>query len=235
MMAKWDPFNSDKQESTTTFNPSELKYEFKEFIGIYENAFTPKECEDTIKLFENYHKAGYTYTRNENDLNLANDVQAFINPSIELDWQTEFIGSFHNRFYDYIYPIYNIQYPILQNLQKHKSKYIKIQKTCPTKGYHVWHCEHDACLDGRDRVLAWTLYLNDVEEGGETEYLYQSLRIKPKTGTFALFPAHFTHAHRGNPPLSGVKYIATGWIEFLNTPEFQGASKFPDLRNTKTQ
>ena len=215
-----------------TFNPSKLKYDFKEFIGIYENAFTLKECEDTIKLFENYHRAGYTYSRlgeGKNVLNNKDDVAVNISPSIELDWNSGFIDSFHKRFYDYIYPIYNIQYPILQTLQKHKSKYIKIQKTCPTQGYHVWHCEHDALPDGRDRVLAWTLYLNDVEGGGETEFLYQSLRFKPKTGTFILFPAHFTHTHRGNPPLSGVKYIATGWIEFLNTPEPQGASTFPDL------
>ena len=87
----------------------------------------------------------------------------------------------------------------------------------------------------RDRVLSWILYLNDVEEGGETEFLYQSMRFKPKAGTFILFPAHFTHTHRGNPPLSGVKYIATGWIEFLNTTEPQGASDFPDLSKMKDQ
>lgn len=212
-----------------TFNPSELKYDFKKFIGIYENAFTPKECEDTIKLFENYHKVGYTYSRHENILKNKDDVAVNISPSIELDWDPGFINSFHKRFYEYIYPLYNIQYPVLQSLRKHKSKHIKIQKTSPTQGYHVWHCEHDAIEDSRDRLLSWILYLNDVEEGGETEFLYQSLRFKPKAGTFVLFPAHFTHTHRGNPPLSGVKYIATGWIEFLNTPENQGESKFPDL------
>jgi len=216
-----------------TFNPSKLKYEFKEFIGIYENAFTPKECEDTIKLFENYHKSGYSYARK--NLILNDDVSVSISPSIELDWNPGFIDSFHKRFYDYIYPIYNIQYPVLQSLQKHKSKYIKIQKTCPTQGYHTFHYEHDASPDGRDRVLAWTLYLNDVEEGGETEFLYQSLRFKPKAGTFILFPAHFTHTHRGNPPLSGFKYIATGWIDFLYTSELQGESTFPDLSEIKNE
>jgi hypothetical protein len=221
-----------------TFNPSKLKYDFKQFIGIYENTFTEKECEDTIKLFENYHKTGYTYSRLEESnsiLNLKDDTAVNISPSIELDWDPEFISSFHDRFYNYIYPIYNTQYPILQSLRKHKSKYIKIQKTCPTQGYHIWHCEHDAGESSNDRVLSWILYLNDVEEGGETEFLYQSLRFKPKTGTFILFPAHFTHTHRGNPPLNGVKYIATGWIEFLNTPEPQGSSKFPDLTEVKDE
>tara|TARA_R110000868_G_scaffold16539_1_gene73910 strand:+ start:347 stop:526 length:180 start_codon:yes stop_codon:yes gene_type:complete len=58
------------------------------------------------------------------------------------------------------------------------------------------------------------LYLNDVEEGGETELLYQSRRIKPQKGTLTMFPASFTHTHRGNPPLSNDKYIVTGWVEF---------------------
>lgn len=217
------------------FAPSELKYSFNNFIGVYENAFTPKECENAIELFELYNKNGYTHSRNNNMLNHKNDLTANISPILELDRDPGFISSFHKRFYDYIYPIYNIQYPILQHIRKHKSKHITIQKTLPTQGYHVWHCEHDAEEISRDRILSWILYLNDVEEGGETEFLYQSLRFKPKTGIFILFPAHFTHTHRGNPPLSGVKYIATGWVEFLSTSEPQGASLFPDLMEIKDE
>lgn len=211
------------------FNQSKIKYNFKQFIGIYENCFTKKECENTIELFEKYHKLNYTYSRFHENFNNKDDSSISINPIIELDWNLEFVSCFHDRFYNYIYPLYNNQYPILQNLRKHRSKYIKIQKTCPTQGYHVWHCEHDSYEFAQNRILSWILYLNDVEEGGETEFLYQSLRFKPKEGTLILFPAHFTHTHRGNPPLSGVKYIATGWIEFLDTPERQGASEFPDL------
>ena len=215
----------------TTFKSSDLKYQFKDFIAIYENAFTKEECTDAIKLFELYHDYGYTYSRymqEGGNLNLKDDTSIGVDPCIELDLNSNFIKNFHTRFYEYIYPIYNIQYPVLQSLTKHKSKRIKIQKTCPTQGYHIWHCEHEA-NEYQTRLLSWILYLNDVEEGGETEFLYQSLRFKPKIGTLILFPAYFTHTHRGNPPLSGAKYIATGWIEFLNTPERQGISKFPDL------
>jgi hypothetical protein len=210
-----------------TFDPSELKYNFKEFVGIYENSFTKKECDNIITLFEKYHSLKYSYNRIHENLNNKNDSSITIDPTIELDCNEEFISNFHSRFYDYIYPLYNNQYPALQNLRKHRSRHIKIQKTFPTQGYHVWHCEHDAGL--HDRILSWILYLNDVEEGGETEFLYQSLRFKPRAGTFILFPAHFTHTHRGNPPLSGVKYIATGWIEFLRTMDRQGPSDLPNL------
>ena len=57
------------------------------------------------------------------------------------------------------------------------------------------------------------MYLNDDFEGGETEFLYQNKRIVPKRGQFLIWPATYTHAHRGNPPLSGKKYITTSWIE----------------------
>ena len=86
----------------------------------------------------------------------------------------------------------------------------KLQKTKKGGGYHVWHHEQ-ADIDSAQRILVWTMYLNDVEEGGETEFLYQSKRIKARKGKICIFPAGFTHVHRGNPPLSGDKYILTGW------------------------
>ena len=82
----------------------------------------------------------------------------------------------------------------------------KIHKVGKTEGYHVWHCDAGD-IDNSRRMLVVTLYLNTVEEGGETEFLYQSMRIPPVQGTLVLFPATWTHAHRGNPPLKGNKYI----------------------------
>ena len=60
----------------------------------------------------------------------------------------------------------------------------------------------------------YSIYLNTVEEGGETEFLYQSQRVKPVKGRIVIWPAGFPYVHRGNPPLSGEKYIVTSWISF---------------------
>jgi hypothetical protein len=64
------------------------------------------------------------------------------------------------------------------------------------------------------RIAATMMYLNDDFDGGETEFLYQSLRVKPVKGMVLIWPAGFTHVHRGNPPLNKDKYIGTGWYTY---------------------
>ena len=103
---------------------------------------------------------------------------------------------------------------------------ILFQKTEPLEGYHIFHCENTSWAY-RHRVLAWMIYLNDVEEGGETEFLYQQLKIKPRRNIAVIWPGSFTHLHRGNPPISGTKYILTGWF----TPTSM-MSKFNIEQNT---
>lgn len=104
-----------------------------------------------------------------------------------------------------------------------ESQGVKLQKTPVEGGYHRWHCE--AGYDPGDhsaiwrRALAWMLYLNDVDDGGETEFVYQHLRVKPKRGLLVVWPAGWTHTHRGNPPYSNDKYIATGWVGYPDKTE----------------
>ena len=110
--------------------------------------------------------------------------------------------------------MYREKYSILNKLEYNTMR-LKIQKTPIGGGYHGWHCESmDAVVS--NRLIVWTVYLNDVEEGGETEFLHQSKRIKPVVGTTLIWPAYFTHLHRGNPPLKGEKYYLTGWYEMVN-------------------
>ena len=88
---------------------------------------------------------------------------------------------------------------------------VLLQETCPGQGYHAWHSENTR-HELQGRVVTWMIYLNDIEDGGETEFLHQEKRFKPTKNTLLLWPAAYTHLHRGNPPLKQRKYILTGWI-----------------------
>ena len=84
-------------------------------------------------------------------------------------------------------------------------------------GYFHWHSEiypQDQYCEPLHRVLFFMFYLNDVADGGETEFYYQEKKIVPKRGRMVIAPAGFTHTHRGNVPVSNDKYIATSWVLF---------------------
>lgn len=86
--------------------------------------------------------------------------------------------------------------------------------------YKHWHSEQfpTADNDALHRVLFFICYLNNVPEGGETEFYYQKRLVTPKAGRLVIAPAAFTHTHRGNTPTSNDKYIATSWINFTRVP-----------------
>ena len=88
------------------------------------------------------------------------------------------------------------------NIQKYDGK---------KEGYFTLHCEHAAGYPYR--MLAWMVFLNDAKSG--TEFPFQNRILKPKTGRLAIWPAAWTHPHRGVTPNQGLKYIATGWGYFL--------------------
>ena len=90
----------------------------------------------------------------------------------------------------------------------------KIQMTLPGEGFHQWHYDN-AGFFVQAREFVFITYLNDDFEGGETEFRDHGLRVKPEKGKTVIFPAGYTHMHRGNPPIGGTKYIATTWANRL--------------------
>ena len=60
------------------------------------------------------------------------------------------------------------------------------------------------------------IYLNDVTDGGQTYFPQQRRKIKPRVGDLYVWPAYFTHPHKGLISKTQTKYIATGWCHFIN-------------------
>lgn len=198
------------------------QFEFKDFIGVWENFVPSSFCDNLIELFENSIITGeYTSLVNPN---LRGKPETSINDgsdsygsslfrkdkSILLNYINESFSIEVNKFLTSCVSHYINNFPQLSELHL-ISPYIKFQKTSPGGGYHIWHYENSS-LDIAARELVWTIYLNDLPDGeGETEFLYQHRRIKPSKGTVVVFPAGMTHVHRGNTVFTTDKYILTGW------------------------
>jgi cobalamin biosynthesis Mg chelatase CobN len=94
--------------------------------------------------------------------------------------------------------------------------YINIQKYNPSQAYHAWHTERASHqIPNSSRHLVFMTYLNTVVTGGETEFYHQDIKIQPQKGLTVIWPADWTHTHRGCPSLTETKYIVTGWFNFM--------------------
>ena len=187
---------------------SDIKITHNQFIGIYENILSEENCKNIIQLSEKNteNKINDGDTQFSKDKMGRHDYQKYYPSS---DKSNEIVNII-NEALDKSIALYAEEFWIVKQL-KATSLEIKLQKTPPRGGYHVWHCEQGN-KKSESRVLAWTIYLNNIPSGeGETEFLWQGLKVQPKAGTVCIFPASFTHTHRGNPVYSCDKYIATGW------------------------
>jgi len=185
-----------------------------DFIGVFDDALTPSECGEIIDYFNKLQTLNLVYKREDKAHNKNDNSIYLLEPdTLNLNATHPVLHLVMKRMWA-CYDQYQEKYSILTLENRQGVLGIKIQKTKPGEGYHQWHYENQGLMSS-ERFAVFQLYLNTVAEGGETEFLYQKTRIEPKTGRMLIWPAGFTHTHRGNQPLSGDKYIVTGWIEFL--------------------
>ena len=188
------------------------QYYIDNHIGIFKNFMPDELINDYMNYFNNCEKQGIVFPRKVDETFISHQALNTIKdaPHVPMTYNNK---PFIDLFFKEAYPLYVQKYSYLKKLSTHNILEIKIQKTKIGEGYHTWHCEN-AEMKARNRILAFMVYLNDVTEGGETEFLYQKCRFKPEKNTLLIWPTQFTHVHRGNPPLSNDKYIITGWVEY---------------------
>ena len=190
----------------------------KNFIGIYDDVVSVDYCKKVIEHFENVetvHRLEYEYSsslKRDNEIYFINNWNK--DNSIIISANGIILKSFVEALSKTLEK-YKKEYPVLiDGVGRYDiNNDIKIQRTLPGEGYHVWHCENSNLKDSRRMILVF-MYLNDCEEGGETEFLYYPGRVKAEQGKLIIWPAGYTHVHRGNPPISNTKYILTSWVEF---------------------
>jgi len=184
------------------------------FIGVYDNYITEQECNKAIKLYEEQNKFHNTVNRigGEQASILHKQDQQFFAAPYNLDiWWEELKPMMINFDLAWNHYLKNTGGDEAYGVPFHFTD-LKIQKTLPTEGYHIWHIEHGKGYQNESRAFVFSIYLNDVEEGGETEFLHFSKRVQPKKGRIVIWPAGFPYVHRGNPPLAGEKYMLTSWM-----------------------
>ena len=166
-------------------------------------------CKKLIKVFEdnqNITEKGMAYGKNSKKIvnkKMKASTDLCLTPSPIYDY---YFNELQKCLKEYIK-----QYPSVDLLPRFRiMEDCNIQKYKKNEGFFKWHFErgHGYTLK---RVLVWMTYLNTVEDGGQTEFKHQKLKIKPEEGLTLIWPSDWTHTHRGITSKTQTKYIITGW------------------------
>lgn len=195
-----------------------MKSDIKDFVGVFDEAVSLELCNALIQHYEYLNSLGATMTRQQGEnvgKTFKDDKTYFFqeetNPSV-IPVNSDMVIGLNGQIREALQH-YMQKYDVLFSSNTKLATWShRLQKTAIGGGYHVWHHERTN-LEVANRMLAVIVYLNDVEEGGETEFIYYPRRVKPKQGRIVIWPAGFTHTHRGNPPISNEKYVVTTWLD----------------------
>jgi len=219
----------DKLQKLSKFNEKPKKINYKEF---YKNSITTKTQRIYYPFTQIYKKENFLSDKECNQLMLM--ISRSLRPSTVADdgdnclvndyrtSKTSDLNYFKDQFY------LNIDRKIgnLMNLEPFFGETMQAQKY----GVGEYYKEHydffspfnhefkTYCEWMGQRTWTTMIYLNDVEEGGETYFKYLNLKIKPKKGLLIAwnnlyingFPNYKT-MHEALPPKKESKYIITKW------------------------
>tara|TARA_Y100000004_G_scaffold115555_1_gene129784 strand:- start:48 stop:713 length:666 start_codon:yes stop_codon:yes gene_type:complete len=190
--------------------------EWKDFILIARNHFDKLYCENVSKQYDILEENGFISNDAVNYIKKERQDTSVFFPRDMWGSPVQFSFSdmlLYNDRLKRLVEIYKDQYLIEVNLYQNVLKFHKVREG---QGYFTWHSENDG-FNVTDRVLAFMTYLRIPEEGGETEFIFQKYRHVPEVGTTLIWPADFTHKHRGGMVIKGEKVYVTGWI--MATPD----------------
>ena len=174
--------------------------------------------DELINYFElNRAKQKSGVTVGGTNLDFKNSTDIKIKPKdITLPGNEIFEKYFHNLYS--CYKDYVTEWPFLKTFaEKLQVSSFNLQRYQAGQHFQKLHTERSS-LENLHRVLAWMTYLNDVDQddGGSTLFSHYDLSIQPRKGLTLIWPAEWTHAHKGNVLKANSKYIITGWMNFPN-------------------
>ena len=185
--------------------------DFKDLIYEMHNALDQKTCDDIIQRFrhDDRKKPGIT---------TSGKVMPELKKSMDLaisdldEWEDidrTLFQSLAENLEEYAKRILEIiGNPLWSSEIKDTGYNIKRYRQ---NDYYNWHVDCQTYIEGWTRTIAGIWYLNEVEEGGETEFAFGH-KIVPETGKLILFPATWNFPHRGLSPIKGNKYIITSFV-----------------------
>ena len=178
------------------------------FIKVEDNLLTKKECTDLIewvcknnKMIPHEHKhnwSGYDY----HDLMHVGQNYDECFSTIPLRPAYHAINTLKDSYVK--------SFPEVERISRWGIQYVRLKRWTRNNYYSAWHSEH--MPDWSGRVMSFLIYLTD--NNAYTEFR-RHRNVRTKAGRGIMFPAYYTHEHRGSICKDGLdRYIISGYYGF---------------------
>ena len=189
-----------------------------DYIQVYDDVIDEVSCKELINKFEDAHETFETVHQEDGD----NNVISFEQLNLFTHGWDDVQKGLLELFQDYILH-YKLDCNIYDKMWPEKYGYEAVRmKRYLANDYdrfdpHVDVLNHETAR----RFLAFFIYLNDVEKGGETVFLrlhkpgtYIPYTVTPKRGRLLMFPPTWQYYHAGRRPISDRKYIIHSYCHY---------------------
>lgn len=182
----------------------------RDYVRWYDGALTPPFC---AKLLEAFQQASAQHVRRNTGWRAGLDDSAWTELDITPLGDDALQAHFFRKIEDYL-ARYNaelklsIPVPLSGRLAEFRMKHYKRGKD------EKFQLHFDSINEVADRYMVFLWYLNDVIEGGETEFPDLGIKVAARVGRLLMFPPYWMYQHSGLPPQSGDKYILSTYMLF---------------------
>lgn len=184
------------------------------YVRVYDDVLEPDFCKSLIDRFESLDPSS-SPTMRLSDHSWETDYRRFLEINISSDDMfKDTLDTYHSRvkqvYTHYKSVVANDFFPSSFLLEDARMKRY-LNDNYEQFGWHVDVGDKQSS----SRYLVMFTYLNDVEEGGETEFLSNDeFTVKPICGRMVVFPPSLLFPHRGKKPISNNKYILSTYLHY---------------------
>jgi len=186
-----------------------------DLIRVYDSAMDLERCDAVIKMFDknpDYHESVDRDLRPKfhqmNITSFTRDTEDFT--SKDLDTHQFMVNAFTTYAQLYCTDLLvTDEHPAQYALEE-----LRVKKYDPGTDQFAEHVDVGNHNSAR-RYLAFFLYLNTPEGGGQTKFPYLDLTIEPVAGRMVVFPPMWMFPHAGLTCQGSAKYILSTYCHYL--------------------
>lgn len=181
-----------------------MKYKYEEIapcIFLYENVLNNSEELIDLAFKENNWSKAKIGKKNLVDSSVREVETHYIAPIFKND----------KRWFELSQTIwgYGNEYGVANNIGFSNMEHPEFLWYKPSEGFYKEHADQGP---GNFRIFSAVLYLNDVEDGGETYFRKFDVGVKPKKNRLVIFPANYAYVHEARRTTNSDKFVVVTWF-----------------------